>query len=446
MVSWALQTATTEEMMILDVNAEWLGVKRVVLMENAGRAVANNLSKALGNLEGRKVLVLCGPGNNGGDGMAAARHLASMGAEVTILLLTDPSKIRTEEARQNYEVVKNMRLSVVLETVTTSEELLKKADVFSSAEAVVDAILGTGAKGGLAGVYKTAVELANSSKAFKLAVDIPTGIDPDTGAGDIYFQADLTVALHALKPAHLKISGETVVEKIGIPEEAGIIAGAGQLRLLIRKTGVEKLSTGRLAYIFGEKGPEQKVRDLITALNGFTVFCDLNTIVEKPELRYAMASSRALLLSKDVNPLSVRPFLPRNQPMVLSQPATSAVNPIYVLWSEKTFHENLKTAYQTIVKDTEELCKKLAAPVYIVGEVDSTSNGLKTYLNWMGRPLRQNHFGYAQALVAWFVSAGADPLLSMASTSYILRSVDQATLESPKQLAEKVKNIIERFA
>ncbi|MEM2051969.1 MAG: hypothetical protein QW614_03330, partial [Candidatus Caldarchaeum sp.] len=92
----------------------------------------------------------------------------------------------------------------------------------------------------------------------------------------------------------------------------------------------------------------------------------------------------------------------------------------------------------------EELCRKLAAPVYVVGEVDSISNGLKTCLNWLGRPVKQMHFGYAQALVAWFMSSGADPLLSMASASYILRSVEPPVLETPSQLAAAVHAIIEQ--
>ncbi|MDW7978415.1 MAG: NAD(P)H-hydrate epimerase, partial [Candidatus Caldarchaeum sp.] len=104
-----MQTISSDEMMVIDANSELLGVGRIVLMENAGRSVAQVLSNALNGVSGKRVLVLCGPGNNGGDGLAAARHLACMGAEVRVLLLTDPSKIRTEECRRNFEAVKNMR-------------------------------------------------------------------------------------------------------------------------------------------------------------------------------------------------------------------------------------------------------------------------------------------------------------------------------------------------
>ncbi|MCS7138176.1 MAG: NAD(P)H-hydrate epimerase, partial [Candidatus Caldarchaeum sp.] len=188
------ETVTSEEMAVLDENSEFMGVKRLMLMENAGAAVARDVTSFLERVEKRKVLVLCGPGNNGGDGFAAARHLACMGATVNVLLLADPSKIRTEEARTNYESVKNMKTSITLHVVDNTEKLLSLTQLFEEADAIVDAILGTGARGGLSELFRTAVTLANDSKAFKLAVDIPTGLDPDTGDGEIFFQPTLVVA------------------------------------------------------------------------------------------------------------------------------------------------------------------------------------------------------------------------------------------------------------
>ncbi|MEM3093733.1 MAG: NAD(P)H-hydrate epimerase, partial [Candidatus Caldarchaeum sp.] len=217
-------TITSDEMTVVDENCEWMGLKRVVLMENAGRAVAEAVLNVLKDVGGRKVLVLCGPGNNGGDGLAAARHLTGMGAETKVLILADPSKIKTDESRRNFETVRNMKLSIKLDSVDSTEELLQHVEAFSQADVIVDAILGTGARGGLSGVLKTAVDLANSSKAFKLSVDIPTGLDPDTGEGEVFFQPDLVVALHMPKPVHRRIQEKTVVERIGIPAEAGVVA------------------------------------------------------------------------------------------------------------------------------------------------------------------------------------------------------------------------------
>jgi hydroxyethylthiazole kinase-like uncharacterized protein yjeF len=440
-----LHTITSEEMAVADANSEFMGVSRLVLMENAGRVVASHVERVLGGLAGRRVLVLAGPGNNGGDGMAAARHIAVKGGRVTVLLLASPDRIRTAEARANYMSVRNMRLTVAVEVAETSEELLKHSSLFDEAELIVDAILGTGAKAGLSGVYKTAVELANNSKAFRLSIDIPTGLEPDTGEGGFFFNADLTIALHKPKPVHGKLEGKTVVEEIGMPSEAEVVAGPGQLMLMVRKLGRERIYSGRLAYVFGAEGPDQRVRTFLNSLKGVTTFCDLNGMVENPELRYAVAASRAVLLSNDVSPASIRPFLPRSQPVVVNNLATSGVNPVYVLWSDKPLTGKLSQEYQTLVKDVEELCRKLAAPVYIVGETDTISNGLRTYLNWLGRSVKPPYFGYVSAAVAWFLGAGADPLLAMASTSHLLRNVDPPLLENPSELAEYFHRAIDQL-
>ncbi|MEM4219998.1 MAG: NAD(P)H-hydrate epimerase, partial [Candidatus Caldarchaeum sp.] len=437
---------SSEEMNVVDENCEYLGVRRLMMMENAGAAVAKHVASFFDNIEKRRILVLCGSGNNGGDGMVAARHLACMGADVTVLLLAEPGKIRSEEARINYESVKNMKTSINFRVVDTVEKLMNHADVFDEADAVVDAILGTGAKGGLSELFKTAVNFANNSKGVKIAVDIPTGLNPDTGEGETYFQPELVVALHRPKPVHEKIKEKTVVEKIGIPTETELLAGPGQLKLLLRKVGVAKVLSGRLAYVFGESGPDEKVRDLLTSLKGFTVFCNINMLVENPEVRYSFSSSRAVLVSGDVNPSSIKPFLPRSQPVVLTTPSASMVNPIYVLWSDKPLLESFRTNHQSYIKDVDELCRKLAAPVYVVGEIDIMSNGVKTWCNWLGKPVKQSYFGYVAALVAWFVASGADAILSMASTSYLIRYADAYQLESPSTLGEFVLKTIEKLA
>lgn len=440
------ETITSDEMTMVDENSEFMGVRRIVLMENAGSAVARNVVSFFEDVRGKKILVLCGPGNNGGDGMAAARHLACMGADVTVLLLSDPARIRTAEARINYESVRNMKKSVDLQVVDETDKLLELAHLFDEAEAIVDAILGTGAKGGLSELFRTAVSLANNSDAVKVAVDIPTGLDPETGEGETYFLPTQVVALHKPKPVHEKIKEKTVVEKIGIPPEAELLAGPGQLKLLLRKIGVSKLSMGRLAYVFGESGPDPKAREFLTSLRVSTAFCDLNMLVENPEIRYAVASSKAVLLSKEVNVLSIKPFLPRSQPVILTTPSSYIANPIYVLWSDKPMLEDFRKKHATYLRDVDELCRKLASPVYVVGEVDIMSNGVKTWANWLGKPVKHAYFAYVPALAAWLVACGADILQSLASTSYLVRSAEPYQLENPSSLAEHVSETIDRLA
>ncbi|RLI09423.1 NAD(P)H-hydrate epimerase [Candidatus Bathyarchaeota archaeon] len=144
-----LKTISSREMRILDENCSFLGLPPSLLMENAGRAVADEVSRLLGGLEGRRVVVVAGTGNNGGDGMAAARHMASRGARVSVILLGRGRNIRTGEARANWAILREMRTTVSLYEAPTPDELAlawSKAEA-GSADALVDAIFGTGLRG-----------------------------------------------------------------------------------------------------------------------------------------------------------------------------------------------------------------------------------------------------------------------------------------------------------
>lgn len=125
-----------------DINAEYLGIPRLSLMENAGRAVAEEIGNYAD--EGRVVL-FCGSGGNGGDGFVAARHLLNMGFEVEVLLLTHPSRIGSAEARRNWDVLMAMQPEpgiLGVRAVSDSSELFPV-----DADVVVDAVLGTGVRG-----------------------------------------------------------------------------------------------------------------------------------------------------------------------------------------------------------------------------------------------------------------------------------------------------------
>ena len=158
-----MEVISPRDMRIADENASFLGLSRLLLMENAGRAVAEELARRLNGLRGRRVVVVAGLGNNGGDGMVAARHMASMGAEVCVILLGREEDIRTGEARANWSVLKNMFLTVKLRTARTPEELRSAWSELGAgeADAVVDAIFGTGIKGRIRSPYSDAIELIN---------------------------------------------------------------------------------------------------------------------------------------------------------------------------------------------------------------------------------------------------------------------------------------------
>ncbi|MEM2697011.1 MAG: NAD(P)H-hydrate epimerase, partial [Nitrososphaerota archaeon] len=230
-LSYGRVSITSTEMAIVDENSEWLGVPRLLLMENAGAAVARAVANWLGATVGVEVVVVCGVGNNGGDGMAAARHLASMGAKTTVILVGSIDKVRTREAVLNLNAVRSMKESIKFYNVVDVDQLLELKPIIDRSEVVIDAVFGTGVKGKIKEPWRTAIQLINSCKGFKLAVDIPSGLNPDTGeVEDIAVRADMTVTFHRVKKGMLispEICGEVVIAPIGIPPEAEIIMGPG---------------------------------------------------------------------------------------------------------------------------------------------------------------------------------------------------------------------------
>ena len=138
---------SSSEMAAIDENSEWLGVSRELLMENAGAWVARIAYQWLGGLSKRKVAIICGTGNNGGDGFVAARHAANLGAKVVVILVGGPEKIRTVEARKNFEIIKSMRESIRLYIVKDLDDVALIRDEIEKSDAIIDAIFGTGIRG-----------------------------------------------------------------------------------------------------------------------------------------------------------------------------------------------------------------------------------------------------------------------------------------------------------
>ncbi|MGK0549913.1 MAG: NAD(P)H-hydrate epimerase, partial [Pyrobaculum sp.] len=227
-----MDVITSLEMYVADRNAEWLGVPRLVLMENAGAAVARNILKKYPHAS--RVLAICGTGDNGGDGYVAVRHLHAAGKEVRVIALGEP---REELAARNYHAVRRL-WGVEVAVVQSPLELLALQDWLMWADVIIDAVLGTGIRGALREPHATAIELMNIAPAPKVAVDIPSGLDPDTGeVRDKAVKAALTVTFHKAKkgllaPSAARYVGELVVEPIGIPPEAEVIVGPGDFAYL----------------------------------------------------------------------------------------------------------------------------------------------------------------------------------------------------------------------
>ena len=211
------RTITTSEMKKVEEKAHTLGYSRTLMMENAGRAVADEVCKLFRPIGNTKVLVLCGTGNNGGDGAVAARHLTIRGYGVKVVRFGSMEKVRTEEAKTMWKALSMMKVKVS-KTDVVDEGL--RNEVLNS-DIILDAMLGTGVKGEVREPFASAIEAVNKSKALVIAVDIPSGLDPDTGVcGSRVVNADITVTFHAAKPGLLKradLVGKLVVAEIGIP-------------------------------------------------------------------------------------------------------------------------------------------------------------------------------------------------------------------------------------
>ncbi len=210
---------TVKQMMQIEENGHRMGFLRDLMMENAGAATARYLFEKYENLQEKKISVFAGLGNNGGDAFVVARHLAGFGCRPNVVLLGHPNKIKTKEASSNWTVLEKMN-SVNLIITSEPNQVVVDADI------IIDGILGTGISGKVKEPYATAIDLINKSKAFVLAVDVPSGLDPDSGVVvDKCVKADVTITYHKMKigmPKGMDMCGKIIVEKIGIPPEAEV--------------------------------------------------------------------------------------------------------------------------------------------------------------------------------------------------------------------------------
>ena len=211
-----------DEMREIEDRAERLGVSKLLLMENAGKAVADFISKM--DPAGMSLVIVSGTGNNGGDGLVVARHMAAYGALVKVFLLGSDEEVKTMEASHNLNVIKRMERSVELFRLSDCNFMDKLKGALSGADVIVDAIFGTGIKSRLNEPHASVIGLINSSGAYKVAIDVPSGLDPATGeVSGSAIKADATVTFHCAKKGLLSredLVGELVVANIGIPPEA----------------------------------------------------------------------------------------------------------------------------------------------------------------------------------------------------------------------------------
>ena len=207
---------TVEQMYNIENKGHDMGFLKKFMMENAGAAAVRRLIEKFGNVESKNILIFVGLGNNGGDGLVMARHLAGHTANVTVLLLGTPDKIKTEESSWNWSILEKMPSVNLISGNTLDFDF--KPDI------IIDGILGTGITGEIREPYASAINYINKTNCFKFAVDVPSGLDPQTGeTANIYTKCDMTITFHKMKqgiPKRKDLTGDLFAEKIGIPPEA----------------------------------------------------------------------------------------------------------------------------------------------------------------------------------------------------------------------------------
>ncbi len=265
---------TSEEVAALDENCKFFGLSPLQLMENAGAGVAKEIKnrfecgapphdpaspvmayKGKRKEDVVKVTILAGKGNNGGDAFAAARHLRKENFDVKIILIGRSKDLRTEESNRNWRILNASGYDT--EEITDSSELKTKKTLLNSSDVILDAIFGTGVSGKIREPEATAIDLINdaNSNAFIVAVDVPSGLDSDTGEAEKAVRANLTVTFHRTKKGLLNAVnyvGELAVADIGIPEGMEKLAGPGDVRMVMkRKANSHKGDNGRVLIVGG---------------------------------------------------------------------------------------------------------------------------------------------------------------------------------------------------
>jgi len=489
---------TAREMRAVEMNAEYLGVSRLQLMENAGRAIAKAVTRRFGPKS--RVAIICGSGGNGGDGFVAARHLAGAGYGVDVVLLGSSRGIRSKEALANWRALRQMRSSVHIREVHDSAEIGPlEADV------VVDALIGTGVKGALVSPFREMVQSINESRGFKIAVDVPTGVESDTGAvHGAAVKADLTLTFHKPKAGFKKARkhlGELMVHPIGVPPEAELFAGPGDVYLVSKRRppDAHKGDFGSLLVVGGSE--TYSGAPALAGMGAYAAGVDL-VYVAAPETAASIIAGfspsliTVKLKGRHLTPRGIRqvqPFLDRVDAVAmgpglgLHEETVEAVDTL-LDWVEERGLPVLLDA--DALKGFTQLKRKVRAPavftphggefkvltgrevaggfeergrlvqaeaarldatILLKGSVDVISDGAHTRYNWTGNPgMTVGGTGdVLSGVTAAFMAMGASPFEAAVAGAFINGAAGDAAYEEkgyhlvPMDLVERIPKVIE---
>ena len=295
-----MKLPTAKQMRTLDsVAIKRFGIPSIVLMENAGRGAVDTILRNIGDPAGEVISIFVGPGNNGGDGLVIARHLHQKGAKPQIFLLCKPDKL-AGDAATNLSIVQ--KLPVPVHPVLKAEDLTAYEELLATSWAAVDAIFGTGLKRQVKGHFAEAIKRINRLTCPVLAVDVPSGLDSDSGQPlGFCVQADYTATFGLAKPGLVlhqpgsQFVGTLEVVDIGIPPQA-VEEAAIQTELLTRdvvahwlpprKSTAHKGTFGHLLVAAGSSGKTGAAA--LCAMGGLRVGAGLVTLAMPHNLNHTL--------------------------------------------------------------------------------------------------------------------------------------------------------------
>jgi len=456
-------------MRALETNSEYYGVSRLQLMENAGKNVADEIKSRFKPSKAR-VAVFCGLGGNGGDGFVAARHLLNQGFQVEVVLAGRSADITDKEALTNWNALQSLKGYLTVHEVSDSSLIPDvKADV------VVDALLGIGLKGAPRPPIRQLITKINEMKSFCIAVDVPTGIDSDSGEVlEEPVRANLTVTFHKTKPGlenAKKYTGEVAVADIGLPEQFERFTGPGDVQKIVRSRLPEahKGDFGRLLVIGGSE--VFSGAPALVASAAYRAGVDLVHIAAPVKTAYAISSMSSDLITIKLegdhlnprNAATLDPYLEkstalamgpglglhkdtrefvkemvkhveaRRVPLLLDADGLKAFaefkhrvkSPIVFTphsgeYKILTGHEAPKELEERAA-DVQKTAEELGAVVLLKGHTDIISDGKRVKFNFTGNPgMTVGGTGdVLSGIVAAFLAQGVDPFEAAVAGAFI---------------------------
>ncbi|MBD3192533.1 MAG: NAD(P)H-hydrate dehydratase [Candidatus Heimdallarchaeota archaeon] len=260
---------TSKEMQIICRNCEEMGISSLQLMENAGAAATNMILKSFPN--SKKVIICCGTGYNGGVGMVVARHLAPHQKKVIVAIVKKDGLIESDITLRNYQILQEMECSI--ELINISESTVRNFKrLLTDADLIVDALFDLGFSGTLSEFSRRVIQSINATNKKVLCLDLPSGMISDNKKKPkTMIKADLIVTFHDTKLCltRKELKEKTVICNIGIPPEAQIFVGRGDLETVFSETvAYSQNGENRMVLVVGgsEKSPSAPVLSAQAAL------------------------------------------------------------------------------------------------------------------------------------------------------------------------------------